>query len=1649
MYSEWASLSPQIQNGSNENLSVLGKLPSAVGKEVAISVVKNLVTNLGLTTQPAEPSSLSSDKEVQWCMEVICYGLSLPLSEHDTIRDCVHVYCEWLSAMESVPKISVPKPICDDPNLYARKIIQHLHNLFVPRKGEGTDTVNRQAVLCHRVLRTLQNMAHKSSRINQETWEALLFFLLAINDALLGPPTLKEDIGDQLCERVLSALFEVWLLACSKCFPPPPLWKTLRESCMRWRHRIALVEQWNRVCLALTARLLEFLYGPNFPELKISEEDAHLCPQNMSRDCIAQTWFRMVHTIGNPVELCQPQIVSQTPPFLQFAISSSNVVDPCQHPCLNVLPSIYLKAIKGVASQVDAFLGIPKAALIGLTSSRSSTVHIPTTPNSGPPSASSITSIGSGSEPRPALAPARSRCNSILHTYGEWLFESAHIGYKSPYHVKTGAQPEGSVQRPSSLLLDKSGLSLPPKNPDLSDVPTNLTIDKFESGKAEAFGALCRIFCSKKTGEEILPVYLARFYLALKVGLQTPKDKTCGEVLSSILLNSADLFRCDLDGVNVLIPSVISALEVVMPEKDIKLRSGSVSKIELRRASIQLLLSLLSLPLHYQNLPIKELCPSTDKGNATHVTFALLKPRLMNILINALQAETDSVNCQMLLGGLMLSVQDSATMEESEKVLQPENTAGHESSSNLLSSGAAAACDNCSLADFPNISFTDVLADSAVGGVKFCFDYPKGLIRNSAHALFVRATYLVCHRLISSWRQDLNVSLAALELLSGLARTKIKETDALECKRAVKWLCDYISYQCSRPPPSHSKDLHSSIVAAFHCLSTWLVHHPDLLKEKENVMTVMEVVELGISGSKSQGKPGEPLKIKEDKELKPVSMRVRDAADSLLTIIMEQVGNVQNPCSPATTSSMLEEVSLIKYCKGEDVKKDKAVEWFRYFVIDNHILLALLEEPLGNDPDPVPTITAIVRNSFGRYLWHFELRDLPRSKMGLKTEEKDPGRPLPGRDKQKRAKKNIKFYPDSAERIPKCKMDGSIPSLDSCYSSDEDMVGHKMLGKLVDEAHTREQVTAKKEKSQPRHPNYECKPPPRKTEIQTSRLFLSSLGLINFDGEQGISEHPQLTVIDNKMSGFAADLELLDFMSPRTWDTVHLFYVRSKQTSAEQICNNVLKKDGVDPRFLLFLGSLGWPVDVYKHPGWTGHVATSWKLLERPRDLPPEDKNHGGSLFNGDHQVIYWADVSSELAFVVPTLKSRHLTETSAVHANPDITVPGRPLSAQGMSTDKPSRTLSLDLEKGPPNTASGVSLISGKDSPSAVRRRKAAMMDTKVVVLWVENFEDTFKPPIADLLSVTSTGLESGPLLRDRQDVFVIFLHPLESDLVRVKLQGPIGSKPLSFAIPLVDGMVASRRVIGNLVRQTALNICRRRRLENDAQHAPHVRRRLKIQDFTQRYKCEMNVPELCLHFTLALTSQTERKMQRAASVTSKKECETSRPINIENELQKLRTAFGLLDRDRDGRVTAGELQHMLTNLGINVSSDYLAELLTQASESGASLVNESEFLQWVTHIEAVTAAATESTSDATNSLASRLNSVSLDEEDVSEDLLAAFRVFDKDSNGFITRDELRTAMEIIGEPVTEKELSEMLSIADIDRDGRINYEEFAKLLS
>lgn len=81
----------------------------------------------------------------------------------------------------------------------------------------------------------------------------------------------------------------------------------------------------------------------------------------------------------------------------------------------------------------------------------------------------------------------------------------------------------------------------------------------------------------------------------------------------------------------------------------------------------------------------------------------------------------------------------------------------------------------------------------------------------------------------------------------------------------------------------------------------------------------------------------------------------------------------------------------------------------------------------------------------------------------------------------------------------------------------------------------------------------------------------------------------------------------------------------------------------------------------------------------------------------------------------------------------------------------------------------------------------------------------------------------------------------------------------------------------------------------------------------------------------------------------------------------------------------------------------------------------------------------------------------------DSEEEIREAFRVFDRDGNGFISAAELRHVMTSIGEKLNEEEVNAMIQEADsseyqvsitwartnmIDNDGQIDYNEFVTLL-
>lgn len=50
-------------------------------------------------------------------------------------------------------------------------------------------------------------------------------------------------------------------------------------------------------------------------------------------------------------------------------------------------------------------------------------------------------------------------------------------------------------------------------------------------------------------------------------------------------------------------------------------------------------------------------------------------------------------------------------------------------------------------------------------------------------------------------------------------------------------------------------------------------------------------------------------------------------------------------------------------------------------------------------------------------------------------------------------------------------------------------------------------------------------------------------------------------------------------------------------------------------------------------------------------------------------------------------------------------------------------------------------------------------------------------------------------------------------------------------------------------------------------------------------------------------------------------------------------------------------------------------------------------------------------------------------------------FRVFDKNSDGFITADELKNVMTNLGEKLSDEEINDMITEADLDGDGRVSY--------
>lgn len=138
------------------------------------------------------------------------------------------------------------------------------------------------------------------------------------------------------------------------------------------------------------------------------------------------------------------------------------------------------------------------------------------------------------------------------------------------------------------------------------------------------------------------------------------------------------------------------------------------------------------------------------------------------------------------------------------------------------------------------------------------------------------------------------------------------------------------------------------------------------------------------------------------------------------------------------------------------------------------------------------------------------------------------------------------------------------------------------------------------------------------------------------------------------------------------------------------------------------------------------------------------------------------------------------------------------------------------------------------------------------------------------------------------------------------------------------------------------------------------------------------------------------------------------------------VKKAFRKFDSNGDGHLDKNELKQLLISSGKNVSDQEVATLFAQGDVDGDGMIDIQEFVKMM--FPAATATLTKVQQSFKN-----LN-----------DVKAAFRRFDADGDGHISRTELRQVMSSF----TESEVDSIFSLGDKDQSGAIDYQEFIAMM-
>merc|ERR1712141_198399 len=143
-------------------------------------------------------------------------------------------------------------------------------------------------------------------------------------------------------------------------------------------------------------------------------------------------------------------------------------------------------------------------------------------------------------------------------------------------------------------------------------------------------------------------------------------------------------------------------------------------------------------------------------------------------------------------------------------------------------------------------------------------------------------------------------------------------------------------------------------------------------------------------------------------------------------------------------------------------------------------------------------------------------------------------------------------------------------------------------------------------------------------------------------------------------------------------------------------------------------------------------------------------------------------------------------------------------------------------------------------------------------------------------------------------------------------------------------------------------------------------------------------------------------------------------------DEIKVLKICFTLFDVKKQDFLGADDLDDILRAMGFRPSKEELKEILEEIDEDGSGEIEFEEFTQ----------------------LCAKFLVEEPDEDTMKAELKEAFRVYDKEANGFITTDTLREIISELDTRLTKEDLDGIIEEIDEDGSGTMDFDEFCAMM-